>query len=191
MGYSISWLAASASASDVRDLLGLCLTGEDLEFPEAPIVGAELNNGWYLVVAARCDHRLIADPSLTLVSKRADVIACSVEEHVMYSRAAFWSGGCRVWSIEHDAQRSINHLDVSGQPPLFFSEICDRLVRQQSAEGGSESDVDFVFDVPLEVAQRIVGFKHDAGGGPERFNVLQTTHDSVLARAMAWWKFWQ
>jgi hypothetical protein len=191
MGYSISWLAARAPAREVRDLLGLQLTGKQVELPEAPIVGAELDSEWYLVVAARCDHRLIADPSLNLVSKGAGVIACSIEEHVMYSRSSFWSGGSRIWSIEHDAQRSIDHLDVSGQPPSFFVEIRDRLLGQQSAEGGSRAGVDFVFDVPLEVAQRIVGFKHDAAGDPERFDVLQVTRDSVLARARPWWKFWQ
>jgi hypothetical protein len=31
----------------------------------------------------------------------------------------------------------------------------------QIAEGGEAADVDYIFEIPLKVAQSIVGFKHD------------------------------
>src|SRR5215472_7624048 len=190
MGYSISWIAARAPASDVCDRLGLRPTGEQVEIPEAPIAGARLSTGWYLVVAARCDHPLITGRSLGLVSAEADVVACSIEEHVMYSQSSFWSGGGRVWSIAHDAQRSIDHLEVSGELPPFFVEIRNRRFGEQSAQRGAAPAVDFVFDVPLEVAQRLVGFKHDVAGGPESFDVLEPINNAIKGPAKRWWKFW-
>jgi hypothetical protein len=190
VGYSISWLAAHGPAQEIRELLKLRLTGERLELPTAPIVGAELSTGWYLVVAKRCDHELIADRILQIASAKVDVIACSVEEHVMYSLASLWSGGTRVWSVTHDAQRAIHHLEASGQLPPAFSEIREQLLAQQAAEGGAEANVDFVFDVPLRTAQQITGFKHDEGGEPAHFDVLEQMPDSILVRARPWWRFW-
>ena len=31
----------------------------------------------------------------------------------------------------------------------------------QRAEGGDDADVDYIFEIPLKVAQTLVGFKHD------------------------------
>jgi hypothetical protein len=45
----------------------------------------------------------------------------------------------------------------------------------QGAAGGDEADVDHIFDIPLKVAQSIVGFKHDEDCphmSEERFVVL-------------------
>src|SRR5262245_60593529 len=123
MGYAVSWLAVRASAASIRESLGLRPTGEHLELHEGPLVGAELSTGWYLLVANRCDHAMIADRILALVSAKADAVACSIEEHVMVSLASQWSGGTEVWSAIHDGQRSIEHLEVTGRPPEFAHEI--------------------------------------------------------------------
>ena len=190
MGYSMSWLAAHGPAEAIRETLGLRVTGEQLEMPEAPIVGAALGTGWYLVVATSADHALVDDSSLERLSANTDVIACSIEEHVMCSSAALWSGGSRIWSVMHDAQRAIDHLDAAGQLPPFFPEVRDQGLAQQAAEGGAGADVDLVFDVPLETARRITGFRHDAGGEPARFDVLEPVPGSILNRSRARWKFW-
>ena len=33
--------------------------------------------------------------------------------------------------------------------------------KAQLAEGGEKADVDYIFEIPLKVAQSLVGFKHD------------------------------
>jgi hypothetical protein len=32
---------------------------------------------------------------------------------------------------------------------------------QQLADGGEDAEVDYIFEIPLKVAQALVGFKHD------------------------------
>ena len=52
MGFSLSWIAVCGNA--VKEILtGLALQGTGVreEVPEAPIVGADLPSGCYLVVA--------------------------------------------------------------------------------------------------------------------------------------------
>ena len=192
MGQSISWLAVHAPPEEARAALGLNATGETLEIPEAPLVGAELNGGWYLVIAQGCDHALVRDDFVSSISTERDAVACSIEEHVMWSSASFWSGGKSVWSVAHDAQESIDHFTASGTPPPSFAEIRDRLLEQQESEGGADADVDLVFDLPLELADQIVGFKHDGGASlyPEVFEVLDPGESGSLLMKKPWWKFW-
>ncbi len=108
----------------------------------------------------------------------------------MASRAEYWSHGHKNWSLSHDAQRANRHLDVAGNPPADFAEVRDRLLAQQDAEDPEMAEVDYVFDVPLETAHRITGFKHDVVGDPTRFAVLSLMENSVLSPRRPWWKFW-
>ena len=189
MGYSLSWLATSAPAQATRDLLGLRPTGTQAELPTVPFAGAALSIGWYLVVAGTCDAPLIAARTLASLSAQADVVACAVEEHVMFSRACAWSKGAELWSVTHDAQRTRNHLETSGALPTFFAELRDAILSPAAADD-DEADVDYVFDVPLVLAQRVTGFKHDADGEPTRFDVFELRDGSILNPPKPWWRFW-
>lgn len=189
MGSSLSWLAAHADATSTLTTLGLRPTGTKLEGPEAPLVGAGLGNGWYLVVAHGCDHVLVGDRTLATLSARVDVVACALEEHVMHSQAAQWIGGTKIWSAEHDSQVAVEHLVLLGALPPFAAEIRDATLAAQAAEGGAAAEVDYVFDVPLEIARRITDFKHD-DGGPQSYEVLEILPKSLLVAQKAWWRLW-
>ena len=43
---------------------------------------------------------------------------------------------------------------------------------EQDAAGGSNSDVDYVFDIPLDAAKLVSGFSHDQTEPDEGFAVL-------------------
>jgi len=48
-----------------------------------------------------------------------------------------------------------------------------------TGEGGGEADVDYIFEIPLKVAQALVGFKHDEECPyilEEQFIVLASDH---------------
>lgn len=45
--------------------------------------------------------------------------------------------------------------------PESFPAIREDLEQLQVAKGGDNADVDYIFDIPLKVAQILVGFKHD------------------------------
>jgi hypothetical protein len=98
-----------------------------------------------------------------------DVILCLIEEHVMVSSAEFWSKGKRQWWISHKGENGPKGLELDGDPPDIYPAIRKEMEQQQLAE------VDYIFEIPLKVAQSLVGFKHDDGyahvvGG--RFEVM-------------------
>jgi hypothetical protein len=160
MGFNVSWLAVRGKpAGSVLDLLRLKRTGEFEEVPESPVTGIALSYGWYVVFAN--DFGFIDRAPLSRLSESAEVVTCAVEEHVMASSASGLKDGAAIWSILHDPQEGMQHLKVSGEPPDEFDAIRARLFAEQSAAGGDDSDVDYVFDVPVEMALALTGFRHD------------------------------
>jgi hypothetical protein len=182
MGYSQSWLAVKGKTpAAVLEALGLHGTGVREEIAESPFVGAALPSGWYLVVTDRSGHRLTSPTVLQPLSAECEVVTGDVEEHVMVSVAVGWKGGQRVWSVVHDAQRDVEHLEAEGQLPSIFATIRDELRSKQRAAGGGTADVDYVFDVPVELAKALTGYRHDAdipGAGDRPFEVLAQTSAS-------------
>jgi hypothetical protein len=188
MGFSISWLAVQTA--DVAALLGrlqLAETDEEDEVFEAPISGGLLKSGWYLVVA-QGEHR-VTDPRVAgEISKTWPCVTSVVEEHVMFSAAHRWRGGRAEWSIVHDSGQGINHLDVAGDPPPSFAGMREAALKEQADEGGSDAEVDLVFDLPLLIAKELTGYKHDESG-PEAFEAMPKVLRD-LAPPKPGWKFW-
>lgn len=184
MGYSVFTVAVRGRAAPLICAdFGLLATERSEEEPESPVVGALLPGGWYLIYI----NDRIAPPEAVLksVSTRAELVCCAAEEHVMYSSASGWTNGEEAWSITHDAQVAAEHLEATGTLPAEFPSIAERLRRQQRDDGGA----DFIFDIPVEVALALTGFRYDGsnpGGYPvERFEVLSRP---VTKR---WWEFWK
>jgi len=162
MGYSIAWIAVQTpNQASLFEQARVHPTDEADEYFESPILGAALNGGWFLLVGQSCDHRLIDPSLLASLSGRWPCVACSIEEHVMFSSAVFWRGGVQVWSAAHDAQKGIFNLVASGDLPSSFANLRQRTLQEQEAEGGQTANVDLVFDVPLLLAKELTGFKHD------------------------------
>ncbi|MCO5052794.1 MAG: hypothetical protein M9920_10870 [Verrucomicrobiae bacterium] len=86
---------------------------------------------------------------------------CLVEEHIMASSVELWSGGKRKWWLSHEGENGPKGLSIDGELPESFPAIQKAMERAQIAEGGDDAGVDFIFEIPLKVAQAIVGFKHD------------------------------
>jgi hypothetical protein len=80
----------------------------------------------------------------------------------MFSQAVSWRDGARTWSVTHDADRGLDHLQVSGEPPAPFGAL------EAEALAGRRRDPqgpDLVFDVPVDLAKAVVGFRHDEEDG--------------------------
>lgn len=198
MGYAISWLAVKGKTPDTLiHELGLTPTGEMAEYGESMFTGRTLPSGWFLLVINQCEHKFVKSKSLGSLSSDCEIIACSIEEHVMVCTSELWRNGAQVWRIEHDAQQSIDHINTSGLLPDVYSAIEREFAEQQEQAGGKKADTDYFFDIPLQTAKSIVGFKHDeAGLEDESFEVFKG--DATLPRAdpisnqgkEAWWKLW-
>ena len=193
MGYAVAWLAvrtadheAFFAKSQVRP------TGEPGELLSTAIAGAALEGGWYLLVAQGCGHRLIDPGLLTTLSLHWDCVACSIEEHLMFSSASFWRSGEELWSISHDAQEGMSDLTATGDLPASFEATRERIVQEQESEGGASAEVDLIFEIPLLLAREVTGFKHD-----EEVNCLAQAvptafrDDAVTeSKKRPWWKLW-
>ena len=175
MGYSQSSLAVFRKPADaVLASLALRPTGERAAFPESPFVSATLPSGWFLVVADGAEHDIISEERLGQLSTACQVVTCTVEEHVMVSEATGWRDGQRLWRVTHDAQTSIEDLQTEGELPSAFAAIRDRLAEEQRTAGGKDSDTDYFFDIPVELAMSLTGYRHDATIQGLVFDVLES-----------------
>ena len=186
MGYSISWLAVKGKTADsVLQELGLISSGRMADFGTAPFTGRDLPSGWFLLVLKGCDHKFINPESLASLSKNCEVIASSIEEHVMFSSAEQWTGGARVWRVEHVGENGPIQLTTDGALPVDFRSIADAQKKLQSDDGGEKAGVDHYFEIPLNAAQIIIGFKHDETNfGENGFQVFESSGKKSR------WKLW-
>lgn len=174
--------------------LGLTATGERAEYRESLYTGRALPTGWFVLFIDKCDHEFVQPKTLSSISTIGDVVACSIEEHVMCSKAELWREGGVFWCVEHDAQKGMSHISVSGTQPDGYSAIEAEFTEKQRQAGGDNSGVDYFFEIPLQLARSIVGFKHDEAGDESTFVVFRRSafEEAVPAKAetKAWWKFW-
>jgi hypothetical protein len=143
----------------VLPLLGLVDTGEANEANESPVSAATLPTGWYVIFSN--DYSFTTPEKLTKFSAGCTVVACQVEEHVMASASFLYKDGRQVWSVTHESDKGGNDLSVDGDPPDLFHGLRDGLLKQQNDAGGESADIDYVFDVPIQLATILCGYRHD------------------------------
>lgn len=162
MGFSVTWCAVpEANADQFLNRVGLQPTGETEELPESLISVARLDTGWRVIWYGEYGCPFLRPKDLARLSVDHDVLLCLIEEHVMASSSELWSGGSRKWWLSHEGEDGPRGLSVDGDPPASFAPVRDEMEKLQRDEGGDEAGVDYIFEIPLRVAQSIVGFKHD------------------------------
>jgi hypothetical protein len=198
MGVSLAWVGIQATtAEQIHATLGLTETGSSGLFYDFPIAGLALSNGWYLLAAKPCDHLILSQPVLSELSRAASVVACSIEEHVMFQSAALWRGGKQIWRVQHrGGEGDINDLMVDGVPPDNFEDVRAHYFaaqEQESAQRGGPR-VDHVAEIPLVLAKSIVGFKHDEinlDSDDMSFRELREELNGLLTKGRRpKWRFW-
>lgn len=177
MGFAISWLAIRDSKEDsVLDVLGLEKTGEKEEIAESEWSTTRVGD-WTVIWSDRFEPKKFRDAGSKL---KGEVIICDVEEHVMFASVAAFRDGTQSWRIVHDAQQASDHLLVEGAPPKSLPTV----QMEQFARVSEDREVDFIFDIPIRVAQELVGFRYD--------EAVERTFDVLRASAASKprWKFW-
>jgi hypothetical protein len=160
MGAALSWFAVrGCSRDEALAELGLELgleVGEDL--PDRLGVG-ELPGGWLLFTSS--DLGELFESRFVALSCHGPAVGCAIEEHVMFMEARGFTDGAERWRVVHDPDNGTYHLGVQGDPPAELESIRRAAVAEQEAEGGEDAGVDYISDVPLDLAKTICGFKHD------------------------------
>ena len=157
-----SWVAVQGAVkAEVLDALSLSETGRQVEpgSGAAFLSCAERPGGWLVLFSDDFDW---ADRDQVLEMSRFGLtIGCQFEDKVeMTSVARAARHGEELWSISH-ANNPKQRLEISGEPPGEFAAIRDRLFREQEDAGGEEAGVDFVHEIPLEVARSVCGYRAD------------------------------
>jgi hypothetical protein len=157
MGARLNWLAVeSADTSELLTRLGLAARGIASEESGAPLACAEFPGGWLVLVST--DMGLDLDRMSASASAESLVLACEIEEHVMVSRLRGFRGGAQVWSITHDPDVDPHGASVEGEPPPF-ADLRATLAAEQAKD--ADGEVDYMFDLPVRLGQRLCGYAHD------------------------------
>ncbi|WP_417762792.1 hypothetical protein [Shewanella sp.] len=160
MGFKIGWIAVKDSEpAAIHKMLSLSPSGEREEFPDSPIAGVELPNGWYLVHFNDFLAPALEEESVSRVSSLGDVVACQVHEGIMVSMASGYKSGQLVWSVVHNAQEALEHLETRGSLPGEFEGIKSKKIQEQAQD--DEGMVDYIFDIPVDMARAYVGYRYD------------------------------
>ena len=177
LGFTLSWLGVKGKPTEaILAELRLRSTGVSAMEGESPFVGAMSDAGWYIIVADYAEHQLISAAVVERLSTDCDVLTCTVEEHVMISEATGWRNGRRLWSVTHRAEARALDIDAEGELPPEFESIRDDFTGRQEAAGGADADVDYIGEIPVVLAQRFTGYKHDEISKPfggRGFEVLE------------------
>jgi hypothetical protein len=179
MGYSLSWVAVKGDAEAVYAAFNLQATGRREEVPESEFSAVQLPNGRTLVIF---NQKELEAEQLAAVSRIGEVVYCFVEEHVMVTDASLWRDRKQVWRVKHDGQEGVNHLSVDGDVHGAFPAIRDKYFADQAAE--TEKNIDLIFDIPVELARELAGFRHDEiflSADKEPFEVLESV------KKKKWW----
>lgn len=183
MGFNVGTIAIRGkSIQDIHNELRIRQTEGREEDPEAPMVGAMLPSGWYQLYSNERSYP--GSEGLKDLSLNAELAFVEVSETAMASCASCWRNGKQVWSIAHDSQHGLEHLKITGDSPACFKSVSQRLMTLQKEKG----DADYTFDVPVEVALELTGFRYD--GNPDGYPVSEFTVLERTDPARKWWQFW-
>jgi hypothetical protein len=204
VGFNMSWIFVDGINEDaLYEALDLAATDEtpdphDLGTSYVPLASAALKSGGCAVFARYAlvmDATVGTNPArLTRLPARSRCITCVVLEHAMVSYASLWQDGRYAWQIRHDGG---GHLEARGDLPSAFADFRDiAMDNQQAQEARSKSDewrVDYLFDVPLDTAATITGYRHDGAIENDFLNLraLVPTNGNVLTKLSqppGWWQ---
>ena len=185
MGASLSWVAVEALTSEeVLNRLSLTRTSTQPVYPFKGIACHTLEGGWFLVVAGRCDHKMIKPANMSLLSKGCRAVACSIEEHVNFARAELWKDGVCIWHVQHQGDEDSENMSSDGQVPQRFHD----LLATAEPEDSESLDGHFHMDIPLLLAKELCGFRHDEAN--TEFDSTPYVGLTERKPKRSWWRLW-
>ncbi|RWD64640.1 MAG: hypothetical protein EOS36_09470 [Mesorhizobium sp.] len=163
MGFSISWFGLRGyGIKEAAALFGREIGGTSEDF-DAPVNAYGSDKNWAIIILGYCSFPNPPDSYLSAFSQGREMVVVHIEEQTMFARAELWSSGKNIWRVSHSGDKDVRDIHTTGDLPASFESL-----RQQAfSKQDKESDVDYVFDIPLDLAAELTGFRHDEGA-PDR-----------------------
>lgn len=120
-----------------------------------------LSDEWLAVLFDHHGYGVAAKRGKSLLAQADEAILLNLEEHVMSSDASGWVNGTMEWSVSHDSEKGILHLETTGNLPVEFDVIEATARAELEEDGGEASDTDFLFDVPEQLVAVVTGFDQE------------------------------
>ena len=123
-------------------------------------------------------HGVVADRACSRSSRAGAVsLVATRKSQVMYSAAAEWRDGREVWAVIHASEQAADHLVERGDLPPNAHAVKHEWTSKQA------SGVDHVYEVPLEVARLVVGYRMESEDDDDLELVAL-----VATSPRPWWK---
>ncbi|THD74483.1 MAG: hypothetical protein E7812_19405 [Phenylobacterium sp.] len=176
MSFHHSWIAMKGldRAACLAEL-GLEVRPEPAARSACEAALAELPDGWLLLLTrddAAFKARFVA------LSKGRSAVACWEDDRVMHADARGYDDGRQTWRVAHEPEKGVRHLQIDGDPPQALEAIRAEQAALQDAEGGERAQVDFIFEVPPELAKSICGFRLGDDGLGLTFSELRPAREA-------------
>ncbi|MEV5647405.1 hypothetical protein AB0L57_04050 [Nocardia sp. NPDC052254] len=161
MGYTFSWVAVRGQVpGDLFDQLGLVALSDRRADTEPDFIAAASRGGW-VIVAVRdiCPGYPNQADLLKRLSRDCELIACYESTYGPESAAAAWKNGRLLWKVEHrtDGDRTPADIACEGDLPPSFEEI----LTVAQTRPREYTDVDHLYEVPIDLAKAVTGFRQD------------------------------
>ena len=168
MGFKWSGVAFGESGSvHVLGGVGGVEPGEDMDVPvETELCIAELPNNWILICAedfmyAAPDESFPDEGNMARLSAKGRVLGCMFHEGIMCSVASMYEYGKELWCVIYNCNDEEYNLRTSETLPDNFEAVYERLKADQDKFDLAGKPVDALFDIPIEIAFQICGYKYD------------------------------
>lgn len=195
---SIGWMGVwgKEPAQVIREL-GYVEAGRAEDWSSrGEVTAAQWPTGWFLVFDWFDDKTAVA------LSAGCQAVLFRGSETSMSIDIVLYADGREVWRVEHDSVRDPDHMDHRGELPPEFPGILASLREQHERAAAEEEEVDYLFNVPVELGALVTGFRHDTRE-PEGivYTVLKAAPPSPVPPAAPapapapaprrpWWKLW-
>ncbi len=158
MGLNLCWIGVQGGRkATVLKQLGFEEVGETGDPLNVDYACAETPSGWLIFVAA--DRFFQIDEPMSEVSSSALTLGCEMYETASVSKVRAVQAGRQLWAVVHDPAETPDDVSVEGDPPPQFEEMRRRLQASQMEPGGESCD--YLFDLPLELAASLCGYRPD------------------------------
>lgn len=160
MGITLAWMALQeGKKEDLLERLGLEEIGETSEDIGPDFAYGETSEGWSILVMK--DPPSDTDETMAAAAPEGASLYGFMSETVMFSELRGYVDGRKSWSVIHEPEKDARAI-VHGKPPEPFNHIKQELEAEQAAAG--DKQVDYLFDLPMELAARLSGYRPAQGG---------------------------